>query len=100
MILKRKLLVQLNLNDAKYKFDTEFLNLVCNLIEYLVVGKKDKINKKELCLSIYRDLFGIANDDEMMITKNIEYLWANKNIKKVSYYKLFKTCFTEWTKKK
>ena len=27
-------LVELNLNDIKYKFDNEFLLLVCNLIEH------------------------------------------------------------------
>ena len=34
-------IVQLKLNDIKYKFDNEFLNLVLNLIEHLIV-KKDK----------------------------------------------------------
>jgi hypothetical protein len=32
-------LVELNLNDIKYKFDNEFLLLVCNLAEHLIVKR-------------------------------------------------------------
>ena len=44
-------LVELNLNDIKYKLDNEFLLLVCNLVEHLVV-KADKLDKKELVQDI------------------------------------------------
>ena len=36
---------ELTINNPNYKTDNEFLVLVCNLIEYLIV-KKDKIDKK------------------------------------------------------
>ena len=41
---------ELNISLAHYKNDNEFLVLVCNLVEYLIV-KKDNINKKEMCVA-------------------------------------------------
>jgi hypothetical protein len=92
-------LVELNLNDIKYKFDNEFLLLVCNLIEHLVV-KGDKLDKKELVLEIVSQLFNLDELDKATLSANIEFLHSNKQIKKVSYYKLFRTCLGEWFQKK
>ena len=92
-------IVQLKLNDIKYKFDNEFLNLVLNLIEHLIV-KRDKINKKDLAILVFKELFSITDEEEKLLTANIDYLCNNGNVKKVSSYRLFKTCFTEWSKKK
>ena len=96
-IIKR--LTELNMIHTKYKLDNEFLTLLTNLIEYLV-AKKDKINKKALALEIMKDFFGANDEDLEIISKNIEYLHNNKVIKKVSFWKLFKTGFTEWFRKK
>lgn len=92
---------ELNIEFTKYKLDAEMLTYVCNLIEYLVT-KKDNIDKKQLVLDIYRDLLGpdFTDDVATLITNNIEFIHKNKNIKKVSYYKLFKTGLYEWIKKK
>lgn len=92
-------LQELNMINAKYKLDNEFLTLLVNMIEHLVV-KKDKINKKELALGIMRDFFGASEDDLALISKNIEYLHSNKVIKKLSYWKLFKAGLCEWFFKK
>jgi hypothetical protein len=92
-------LVELKLNDIKYKNDNEFLNLVCNLIEHLI-KKKDKISKKDLVLIIFQEMFNINEEEKVIISNNIEYLFNNKNIKKVSFYKLFKTSLNEWFRKK
>lgn len=90
---------ELNMINAKYKLDNEFLTLLVNMIEHLVV-KKDKINKKELALGIMRDFMGASEDDLALISKNIEYLHSNKVIKKLSYWKLFKAGLCEWFFKK
>ena len=92
-------IIDLGLNNIKYKLDNELLNLVCNIIEHLV-KKKDKISKKDLVMLIYQEIFSISTEEQLIIFNNIEYLFNNGNIKKVSTYKLFKTCFSEWTKKK
>jgi len=90
---------ELGLHDIKYKLDSEFLSLICNLIEYLV-SSKDKLNKKELLMLIYQELFGLTEEEQNIINKNVEFLHSNKQIKKLSYYKLFKTGILEWIKRK
>ena len=92
-------LSELHLNDNKFKIDSELLVLVCNLIEHLV-SKKDKISKKELALDIFKALYNLSPEEEQSISNNIEFIWANKMIKKVSMYKLFKVGIKElfWKK--
>lgn len=90
---------QLNLNLAIYRLNNEFLLLVLNLIEYLVV-KKDKINKKELAIEILDELFHFNNQERETVSNNIEFLWNNKSIKKVSYWRLFKAGICEYFFKK
>jgi hypothetical protein len=96
-IVKR--LTELNMIHLKYKLDNEFLTLLTNMIEFLV-AKKDKISKKALALEIMKDYFGATDEDLEIIGKNIEYLHNNKVIKKVSFWKLFKSGLCEWFKKK
>ena len=88
-------LTELHLNDYKFKIDSEMLVLICNLIEHLVT-KKDKISKKELVISILKTLFNnLTPEEEATISNNIEFIWSNNMIKKVSFYKLFKTSIKE-----
>lgn len=87
-------------NYQQYKNDVEFLLLVCNMLEHLV-NKGEKINKKETLVEIYKQTFAsLSVDEQKAIEQNVEFLWNNKKIKKVSYYKLFKTAIWEWVKKK
>lgn len=87
-------------NYQQYKNDVEFLLLVCNMLEHLV-NKGEKINKKETLVEIYKQTFSsLSADEQKAIEQNVEFLWNNKKIKKVSYYKLFKTAIWEWVKKK
>ena len=92
-------LQELNMTQVKYKLDTEFLTFLTNLIEYLV-EKKDKVDKQKIALDIMRDVFCATEDEIDLIKRNIDYLHSNKVIKKVSYYKLFKTAIFEWFRKK
>ena len=91
---------ELNLNLPLYKNDQEFLTLVCNLIEYLVKSKKDNINKIELVLLIYQQLFGLTADEQEGLKNNINILHLQKKIKKVSMWKLFKCGVSEFFFKK
>jgi hypothetical protein len=99
---KNKIIARLNelyLCDAKYKNDNQLLNLICELIEHLVI-KKDKISKKELAIDIYVAIFSLTDDEKKVLENNINFLWSNQMIKKVSIYKLFKTGIKEWFRKK
>lgn len=80
---------ELGITDAKYKNDSEFLALICNLIEHLI-KKKDKISKRDLALEIIGALFNTTPEEKDAIGKNIDFLCSQKNlVKKVSWYKLF-----------
>jgi hypothetical protein len=99
---KNKIIARLNelyLCDAKYKNDNQLLNLICELIEHLVI-KKDKINKKDLAIDIYVAIFSLTDDEKKVLENNINFLWSNQMIKRVSIYKLFKTGLKEWFRKK
>lgn len=85
---------ELGLNLTNYRMNNEFLLLVLNLIEHLVV-KKDKLNKKEVAIEILDQLFTLTPSERVNVDSNIEFLWSNKNIKKVSYWKLFKCGVSE-----
>jgi len=90
---------ELNLNLPNYRGNSEFLLLILNLIEHLVV-KKDKVSKKEIAIEIINDIFNLSEVERNNIESNIEFLWQNKNIKKVSYWKLFKCGIREYFFKK
>jgi hypothetical protein len=97
--VKSKIITRLNelgITDSKYKNDSEFLALVCNLIEHLI-QKKDKINKRDLALDIIGTLFNTTEEEKAALGKNIDFLCSQKGlIKKVSVYKLFKVGIREW----
>jgi len=94
-------LTELGLVDAKYKNSNEHLLLVCNLIEHVAEkSKKNKINKKELALDILQQVFSINATERIAIDSNIEFLWENKSIKKISKFRLFCCGFFEYFSKK
>lgn len=91
---------QLGLTDGKYKLDPEFTTLVCNLVEHLV-SKKDKISKKQIAIDVINSMFNLSDEELVLLGKNIDFLCSqNGLIKKVSYYKLFKTGLKEFLFKK
>ena len=97
-IIKRldELGIQINL----YRHDYEMLALVCNLVEYLV-SKKDKISKCDVVIDVYKNYFPDIEEFAIgTIRKNIDYLHQNKQIKRVSYYKMFICSFKEYFRKK
>jgi hypothetical protein len=80
-------LTELKLNDAKYKSNPDVILLVCNLLENLIKNKK--INKKQILLEIFVQLYNIQAPDRAIIETNIEFLHSNKAIKKLSKFYLF-----------
>jgi len=88
--IKRKIIARLNelgLCESKYKTSQDILLLVANLIEHLVKDKK--INKKELLLSIFQQVYNIQPNDRSQIETQLEFLHSNKAIKKLSKFYLF-----------
>jgi hypothetical protein len=69
------------------------------LTSYLI-KKSLKADKKQLCITIYKEIYEMSDDDIKLLESNIEFLFNNKKFKKVSYYKLFMTGLSEWIKRK
>jgi hypothetical protein len=90
---------ELNINCTNYKTDNEFITLICNLVEYLV-SKKDNVNKKEMVISVFNDLFGLTSEEQENLKNTIDIIHLQNKIKKVSYWKLFKCGFSEFFFKK
>ena len=90
---------ELNIPIINYKNENEFLILVCNLAEYLII-KKDYINKKDLVISVYNQLYGLTPEETETLKNNIDIIHLQKKIKKVSMWKLFKCTVSEYFKKK
>lgn len=90
----------LGLASEKYKLDPEFLTLIANLAEHLV-SKKDKVDKKTLVLDVFKTLFNTTDEEDGVLSKNIDFLCAQKGlVKKTSFYKLFIAGVKEWFFKK
>ena len=88
-------LKDLNMLQPKYKLDNELLTYITNMVEHFVL-KSDKIDKKEFVLNFMRMHFGTTDEEHEVIGRAIEYLHRNKQNRKVSFYKLFKTFLKEW----
>jgi hypothetical protein len=83
-------ITKLGLSKINYKLDAEFLLLVANMVEHLVVNTKHmRIDKKGLVIDIIHSMFALSAVEKVSIESNIEFLHSNKNIKKVSAFKLF-----------
>lgn len=86
---------EMGLQQPKYKMDTNLLNLLCELTEFLV-SKDTGVSKKELVLEVISDLYGITDDERQALGNTIEFLHKNKLIRRVSMYRLFKTTVKEF----
>lgn len=80
-------ITQLKLTESKYKNSQDLLLLICNLSEHLIKDKK--IDKKEIVMDIYTNIFALNATEKVTIENQIEFLHANKAIKKLSRFYLF-----------
>jgi len=78
----------LALDKGHFKHDIKVLLWVCTCLESLI-NKENKVDKKRLCLDIYKAVYGISEDDQRVLENNIDLLHATKRIKRKSYFRLF-----------
>lgn len=84
----------LSLDKGHFKLDLKVLLWICICIESLI-DKNNKVNKKELVLAIYKEVYGLSSEDEILLKNNIDLLHATKRIKKKHYFRLFLTSLKE-----
>lgn len=84
-----------------YKDDMETLLFVCILVEHLVINKKnkEKMDKKDIVLEVYEKCFGNGINKDV-VAKNIQFLFDNKRIKKVSFIQYICGSLSEWFNRK
>ena len=83
-------------NYVNLKGDQEYLKFICLMIEHGIDNSKKKckkIDKKDVCLQIYKKLYSNITPPELdQISNNIEYLIENNQIiKKHILEIIFKT---------
>lgn len=79
-------------DDNENKTDISVAKIVCSVIEFLFTNtKKYKINKLDIALTIYEELFGnLTEEQKKTIVNNIEHIVENKLIQKISKLELAK----------
>lgn len=85
-----------------YKDDMETLLFICVLVEHLVDNKKkkEKLDKKELTIDSYEKCFGVGQINKETIGRNVQFLYDNKRIKKVSIIQFICGSLSEWFNRK
>lgn len=83
-----------NLDKGDMKFEPRVVLYVATIIE-TIIAKEQKINKRDLLLEIWKELYGLSKDDETQIKAIVDMLHLAKRIKKKSYYKLFLVSISE-----
>jgi len=90
--LTNDLLVVLKQKVAEYpathqlKSCQEFILFCAKLIENLV-QKKDKIDKKQLLLDVFKQIFNLQPPELLVLDATIEFLWSNGLICKIPLLK-------------
>jgi len=70
-------------NLDNLKLDNELLSLIMNFIENSI-KKKYKIDKKELLLDIYNELYpNLTQEEKMNLIKNHQFLYENDFLSKI-----------------
>lgn len=86
------------------KDDMEFLNLICNLIEFLVEKHRKnllsfRIDKKKMICDVFETVYSITPEERIQLERHIQFIFENGMISTVSNYRIFKKSFSAYLKK-
>lgn len=78
-------------NYSTLKLDVELTLFLCNLCENIVADRAIKnFDKKAFVLGLAKELFPEMSDDELaQYEGQIQFLWNNNRIKRVSLYRIW-----------
>jgi hypothetical protein len=65
--------------NSNLRLCSEFLAFVCNILEEVHKDEK-KVNKKEICINLYRHLFNITEPEAKILESTIDFIHANNLI--------------------
>ena len=74
------------------KHDIELMLVVCGMIENITTDSDKKIDKLEAIIGIYKQVFDMSTDDQLMLVNVVNFLHQNKtfHIKSGSLAKIAK----------
>ena len=73
------------------KNDLELIRFICNMLENLITNNDEKIDKKQTVIDIISQLFcTFSDEDKKAISNQVQFLFDNKFIRKVSIVKKLK----------
>ena len=85
----------------KLRCETELVRTICNMVENSTIPKSSdglKIDKKQLVMDCLHKIFGYSEQEKLIVSAMIDFLFSNKFIKKSSYYKLTKNFIKKYIK--
>ena len=88
-------------NFQALKGDVELILYACNTLEnyHGDVGAK-KIDKKELVVNAFTELFSLSDDDKLILSNTIQFLFDHKKIKQVKKVVVVGNAIFNWFIKK
>lgn len=81
------------------KLDDELTLYVCRVVEH-IIKKVHKIDKKVLVIKCLTEAFGLTPTEQLLVSRQIEFLWNNKKITKTSFRKAISRGVIGWVSKK
>lgn len=85
---------EVGMDKSVYKLEVKAILFVAVMIESAVTSSQ-KINKRQFLLDIFREIYGLSQDDETQIKAAVDMLHLAKKIKRKSWYKLYCTSLFE-----
>jgi hypothetical protein len=78
-------------NYETLKLDVELTLFLCNLCENIIADKGlKKFDKKAFVINLIKELFSELSEEEIaLFDGQIEFLWNNNRIKRVSFYRIW-----------
>ena len=86
-------------NFESLKLEDELTLYVCRVVEHLI-KKVHRIDKKVLVIKCLTDVFGLNPTEQLMVSRQIEFLFNNKKITKTSFRKTISRGVVGWISKK
>jgi hypothetical protein len=79
-------------DDNENKTDIDVCTIICSVIEFLFKNnKKYKINKLDIALSVFEELFGVLSEEhKKIIIKNINHIVDKNLLQKITKFDLIK----------
>jgi len=93
--------IQLLPNYQTLKNNVELVLYACNTLENAHVDlKAGKINKQQLIVSVFVELFNLNDEEKLTVSNTIQFLFDHSKIKQIKQVLVIKNVIKNWFIKK